>query len=98
MPRSPLNICLCAAEKYRYISVPHVFTILDSPPSLDPFRFPIPQVWWGRVVADGAEILVNPRSARAEAASGLVGRARWCMVDRENVDAIENSSDRMWVS
>ncbi|CAN0466352.1 unnamed protein product, partial [Scytosiphon promiscuus] len=39
----------------------------------------LPQVWWHRVVADGAQLLVNQRNARATAALSLLGRARWCV-------------------
>lgn len=49
-------------------------------------------------MADGAEILSNKRSARSEAALGLVGRARWCVVDRDSMESVvEKSSDRMRV-
>lgn len=50
------------------------------------------------MVADGAQILANQRSARAVAALSLVGCARWCVVERENMAAVENSSERMRVS
>lgn len=53
---------------------------------------------WHRVVADGAQILANQRSARAVALLGLVGGARWCVVERENMAAVESSSERMRVS
>ncbi len=56
------------------------------------------KVWWDRVVADGAQILANQRSARAVAALSLVGSARWCVVERENMAAVETSSERMRVS
>ncbi|CAM9419889.1 unnamed protein product, partial [Hapterophycus canaliculatus] len=52
-------------------------------------------VWWDRVVADGAQILVTQRSARAAAALSLLGTTRWCVVGRENMDLVESSSERM---
>lgn len=50
------------------------------------------------MIADRAENFVNQRNARAEAVFRLVGRARWCVVDREDMHFIENASDRMRVS
>ena len=55
------------------------------------------KVWWERVVADGAQLLGNQRSARAVAAFALVGTARWCVVERESMAMIENTSERMRV-
>lgn len=57
----------------------------------------MPQVRWHRVVADGAQMLTNQRSARAVAVLRLVGGARWCLVERENMANIEGSSERMRV-
>lgn len=50
------------------------------------------------MVADDAEVLANRRSARSEAMMWLTGRARWCLVDHENMSFVENASDRMRVS
>lgn len=55
------------------------------------------KVWWERVVADGAQLLGNHRSARAVAAFALVGTARWCVVERESMAMVENTSERMRV-
>lgn len=55
------------------------------------------KVWWDRIVADGAQLLGNLRSARAAAALALVGTARWCVVERESMAVIENTSERMRV-
>ncbi|CAM9914668.1 unnamed protein product, partial [Laminaria digitata] len=52
-------------------------------------------VWWHRIVADGAQLMANQRSARATAAVSLVGRARWCLVEREGMAAVESTSERM---
>eukprot|EP00752_Nemacystus_decipiens_P001361 g1350.t1 len=52
-------------------------------------------VWWNRIVADGAQLLGNLRSARAVAALALVGTARWCVVERESMAMVENTSERM---
>ena len=49
-------------------------------------------------MADGAQLLANQRSARATAALSLVGRARWCVVEREGMATLENTSERMRVS
>lgn len=48
-------------------------------------------------MADGAQLLGNLRSARAAAALALVGTARWCVVERESMAVIENTSERMRV-
>lgn len=49
-------------------------------------------------MADGAQLLVNQRNARATAALSLLGRARWCVVEREGMAAVESASERMRVS
>lgn len=49
-------------------------------------------------MADGAQLLTNQRSARATAALSLVGRARWCVVEREGMATVESTSERMRVS
>lgn len=48
-------------------------------------------------MADGAQLLGNQRSARAVAALALVGTARWCVVERESMAMVENTSERMRV-
>lgn len=50
------------------------------------------------MVADGADILANRRSTRANTLVQLVGEVRWCVVARENMGFIESASERMRVS
>ena len=49
------------------------------------------------MVASGAQVLANQRSARANAVAGLVGGARWCVVDREDMSTVESASERLRV-
>lgn len=49
------------------------------------------------MVADGAQILAKPLSARVMAMAGLVGGARWCVVGRESMSIVESASERMRV-
>lgn len=56
------------------------------------------QVRWRRVVADGAHMLVRPKTARTEALLKLSANARWCLVDRDCMPSVQSSSSHMRVS
>lgn len=49
------------------------------------------------MVADNADILATGRSARMGALLGLAGLARWCIMNREGMEFMERTGDRMRV-